>query len=81
MSQVLATTRGTKKTAEATCVCVGDNSGEVRINKVPLEVHTDKLLVSKYEEILIVVGPDLIAGLGVDLTNKKMAAHVVNRER
>lgn len=74
----LVTTRGVKKSAVATCVCKNTGSFEIRVNKVPLAIHTDKLMVSKYEEILRIVAPETIDGLEFDVTLEKASSHVGN---
>lgn len=74
----LVTTRGEKKSAVATCVCRNTGEFEVRVNKVPLNIHTDKLMVSKYEEIIKLLEPEVIEGLDFEIVNEKKSSHVGN---
>lgn len=74
----LVTTRGLKKSAVATCVCTNTGSFEIRVNKVPLAIHIDKLMVAKYEEILRIVAPDAIEGLDFEITTETASSHVGN---
>lgn len=74
----LVTTRGVKKSAVATCVCKNTGAFEIRINRVPLAIHTDKLMVSKYEEILRLVAPETISELDFDIKIDKASSHVGN---
>lgn len=77
MEQVI-TTRGSKKTSTATCVCRNTGAFEIRVNKVPLEVHTDRLLVAKIEEIIQLVGAEALAGLDFDIVFPRKSSHVGN---
>ncbi|KAI4291003.1 small subunit ribosomal protein S16e [Pancytospora philotis] len=77
MSQ-LVTTRGEKKSAVATCVCRNTGAFEIRINKVPMGIHTDKLMVAKYEEILRLLEPEVTDGLDFEITTEKASSHVGN---
>lgn len=74
----LITTRGFKKTSMATCVCKNTGVSAIRINKVPLGIHTDKLLVGKIEEILCLVGEEAFEGLEFDIAYARASSHVGN---
>lgn len=77
MDQVIST-KGFKKTAEASCVCKNTGNFEVRINKVPLDVQPYELLVAKYQEIINIIDFELIKDLEFDITIKNSKCHVAN---
>lgn len=60
-------TRGMKKSSVAVCKC---NPGkfEIRINKIPLAIHPDSLLIAKMTEILKIVPQDAYENLDFDIT-------------
>lgn len=74
----LVTTKGNKKSAAATCVCRNTGNFEVRVNRVPLEICTDKLMVSKYQEIIKLVAPETVEGLDFEITTERTSTHVGN---
>lgn len=78
MATQVITTRGVKKTSVATCVCKNSGSFEIRVNKVPLDICTDKLMVGKYEEILRIVPLETLEGLDFEITTERMSSHVGN---
>lgn len=73
----IVTTRGTKKTAIATCKCENTGKFEIRINKVPLSIHPDNLMVAKFEEILRIVPEDIYSKLDFDLTTNLREAGTI----
>lgn len=77
MSQIV-TTRGKKKTSTAVCKCENTGKFLIRINKIPLEVHTDKLLVAKFEEILHIIPAEVISSLTFDITFPRVSSNVGN---
>jgi len=72
------TTRGTKKSSVATCVCKNTGNFEIRINQIPLDIHTDKLLIAKFKEILEIVSRESLSGLDFDIKTGKNNNHVGN---
>lgn len=75
----LVTTRGVKKTATAVCKCENTGKFEVRINKIPLDIHPDTLLCAKFGEILKIVPEEVYSTLDFDVTtNQKMGGSVGN---
>lgn len=74
----MVVTRGVKKASTATCVCKNTGAFEIRVNRVPLAIHTDKLLVAKFEEILKIVPEEVVAELDFDITMHRMSSHVGN---
>lgn len=66
MSEII-TTRGTKKNSFAICKC-SEGPFEIRINKIPLKIHPDNLLISKFEEILKIVPEEIYANLDFEIT-------------
>lgn len=77
MSQ-LVTTRGQKKTSNAICRCENTGNFAIRINKIPLSVHTDKLLVAKFDEILHIIPAEIISNLTFDITFPRLSSNVGN---
>ncbi|KAI5171447.1 small subunit ribosomal protein S16e [Pancytospora epiphaga] len=78
MENGLVTTRGEKKSAVATCVCKNTGSFEIRVNKVPLDIHTDKIMAAKYNEIVKIIGEEVLNGLDFDIKTAKVSSHVGN---
>jgi len=67
MSTVI-TTRGTKKNSYAICNCENKGKFEVRINKIPLGIHPDTLMVAKFDEILNLLPEDVYGSLDFEIT-------------
>jgi small subunit ribosomal protein S16e len=74
----LVMTRGNKKTSSATCKCERTGEFEIRVNKVPLSIIEDKLLVGKFEEILRLVTPEVLEGLDFEITLENRNGSVGN---
>ncbi|KAL6122453.1 hypothetical protein NUSPORA_00490 [Nucleospora cyclopteri] len=60
-------TRGIKKSSTAVCECKKTGDFEVRVNHVPLNVHTDSLLVAKFEEVISLIKEETLKGLDFDI--------------
>ncbi|ELA41808.1 uncharacterized protein VICG_01160 [Vittaforma corneae ATCC 50505] len=73
------TTRGTKKTAVATCKCENTGRFEVRINKIPLSIHPDSLMCAKFEEILKIVPEEIYSNLDFEVTTNMKECGSVGR--
>ena len=74
MSDVIVT-RGNKKTSSAICETEYTGTFEVLVNKVPITVHTDNLLVGKFNEIIELV-KDSLEGLTFRITTDKKGENV-----
>jgi small subunit ribosomal protein S16e len=73
----LVTTRGTKKTNTAVCKCSKTGQFEIRIDRIPMEIHPDTLMTAKFEEILKVIPETACAGLDFEIsTNSKEGGSV-----
>ncbi|KAK1348956.1 ribosomal protein S16 [Hamiltosporidium tvaerminnensis] len=59
---------GSKKTAKATSICTEVSEPFIRINKVPLNIFQDKLMLYKMKEVINVVGTDVLSNLGFDIS-------------
>ncbi|ORD99726.1 RS16 [Hepatospora eriocheir] len=64
-------TRGSKKTSGANCECINTGNFEVRINKVPLAKVTDNLMKGKFDEIIGLLGNEVVKGLDFNITTSK----------
>lgn len=64
----LITTRGSKKNSFAVCKCTTGDSFEIRVNKIPLAIHPDTLLIAKFEEVLKVIPEDAYRNLDFEIT-------------
>ncbi|KAI5152266.1 small subunit ribosomal protein S16e [Enteropsectra breve] len=71
-------TRGMKKTSAATCECKKSDAFEIRINKVPLSIHNDRILIAKFEEVITMVGEETVQGLDFDIKTKNRHNHIGN---
>ena len=60
-------TKGYKKTSTATCECNKTGEFEIRVNKVPIDVHTDNLLQAKFQEVIAIIGAKALDGLDFDI--------------
>lgn len=78
MSQ-LVTTRGTKKNSFAVCKCENVGKFEIRVNKIPLPIHPDTLMISKFEEILRIVPEEVYTNLDFDITTSVKEGGSVGR--
>lgn len=78
MSQ-LVTTRGTKKNSFAVCRCENAGKFEIRVNKIPLSIHPDTLMISKFDEILKIVPEEIYSNLDFDITTSVKEGGSVGR--
>lgn len=67
MSSII-TTRGTKKSSYAVCNCENKGKFEIRVNKIPLAIYPDTLMVAKFEEILKLIPEEVYGNLDFDIT-------------
>lgn len=73
----LVTTRGTKKSNAAVCKCQNTGKFEVRIDRIPLAIHPDTLMIAKFEEVLKVIPEEVCANLDFEIsTNSKEGGSV-----
>jgi small subunit ribosomal protein S16e len=78
MSQLI-TTRGTKKDSFAVCKCTDGKKFEIRINKIPLSIHPDTLMISKFEEILKIIPEEVYNNLDFEITTSVREGGSVGR--
>lgn len=78
MAQIV-TARGTKKTAIATCKCENTGKFEIRVNKIPLSIHPDSLMIAKFQEILSIVPEEIYNNLDFEVTTNAKEAGSVGR--
>lgn len=73
----LVTTRGVKKSNVAVCKVENTGKFEVRVNKIPLSIFPDSLLVAKFQEILNIIPEEVYSKLDFDIsTNLKEGGSV-----
>lgn len=70
--------RGTKKSSVATCACKNTGKFEIRVNNVPINIHTDSIMVGKLEEIYRLLGEETFEGLDFDIKCLRPSSHIGN---
>lgn len=78
MSQ-LVTTRGTKKNSFAVCKCENSGKFEIRINKIPLSIHPDTLMIAKFEEVLQIIPEEIYSTLDFEIVTSAKEGGSVGR--
>lgn len=68
MEATAITTRGNKKNSVAVCKVANTGKFEVRINKIPLDIHPDTLMISKFQEVLQVIPEQIYRELDFEIT-------------
>lgn len=68
MKSVTAT--GQKKSAKSKSICTKNENFEIFINKVPLNLSTDSLLISKFNDVILKVGRNFFENLKFEITVK-----------
>lgn len=64
-------TKGIKKASIAHCECFKSGEFEIRINKVPLNLVQDYVMIAKLNEVIEIIGRNNLTGLDFDIIFNK----------